>query len=200
MGGRGKDSRCMLRAGREMDGLLGEREGADVLGGANRRPLTVTRLGDVALAGFASDRLRPCLVFSSLLLYCLFGRLAELDRTSDTVASFILRSDAKGLLPLLPVSRRSDGRDGDGDGDGNRNVVDDSSSSRSTALSSTMISRSSGDRSPRLVTTFMARRNGEIGGEGPSVSFERAMTGEGMTRRDGTKSVCNKYKGLRSRR
>lgn len=159
-------------------------------GGVKSRLFTVT--GAAAgrdVAGMASERLRPCLVFS--LLRCLFGRPAGLrspelfDRTSDTVASLILRSEASGLLPPpdpLPVFRRSDRRDGDGDGCGDRNGVDNGdSSSMSTALSSSSVSpRSSGDSSPWLVRIFMARLRGETVGEGgPSVSLEWAMAEEG---------------------
>lgn len=141
------------------------------------------------MAGMASERLRPCRLFS--ILYCLFGKPAGLrspelfERTSDTVASFTLRSEANGLLPPpepLAVFRRSDRRDGVGDGCGDRNGVDDdSSSSMSTALPSRMMSRSSGDGSPRLVRMFMARLRGETGGEGP---LKWAMAKEGVTRRD----------------
>lgn len=72
-----------------------------------------------------------------------------------------------------------------GDGRGDRNGVDgDSSSSKSTALPSRMRLRSSGEGSPRLVRMLTARLSGETGGDGPSVSLEWAMAGEGMTRSD----------------
>src|ERR1700677_3112283 len=61
----------------------------------------------------------------------------------------------------------------------------------STAFSSKMIPRSSGDGSPRLVRMFMARLRGDTGGEGPSVSLGWTM--EGMTRKDSSRFVCNKY-------
>lgn len=192
--GSGKDSRCMLSAGRGSEGslngdwMLTERGEP---GGVKRRPFTVRVAA--CLAGFASERLRPCRIFA--LVACLFGRPAGLrslelfDRTSDTVASFIRRSDANGLLPL--VFLRDDGRDPDGDGCGDRNGVDDDSySSMSTAFSSRTIPRSSsGDGNPRLVRIFTARLRGETGGEGPLVSLGWAM--EGMTRR--RTAVCNKY-------
>lgn len=189
--GSGKDSRCMLSAGRGSEGSFdGDSLDGDWMltergepGGVKRRLFTVRVAA--CLAGFTSERLRPC---RFALVGCLFGRPAGLrslelfDRTSDTVASFIRRSDANGLLP--PVFLRDDGRDPDGDGCGDRNVVDDdSSSSMSTAFSSrTMPRSSSGDGNPRLVRIFMARLRGETGGEGPLVSLGWAM--EGMTRRD----------------
>ncbi|KAF8273639.1 hypothetical protein EI94DRAFT_1164282 [Lactarius quietus] len=205
-GGSGRKSRCMLSAGRA---LCGEREGAlegewvvtlrerGDPGGVKSRPFTAACLaGERDVAGLASERLRPCRTFA--VLYSLFGKLAGLrspelfDRTSDTVASFTLRSEASGLLPPpdpLPVLRRGSSRDTDGDRCGDRyGVDDDSSSSMSTALPSRRISRSSGDGSPRLVRIFIARLRGETGGEGPSVSLVWAM--EGMTRRDSLRYVA----------
>ena len=168
IGGSGKDSRCMLSAGR---GTVTERGDP---GGVKSKPFTA--VADC----LASERLRP-------FFNCLFGRAAApelFDRTSDTVASFIRRSDANGL--------RGDTRDPDGDGCGDRNGVvnDDSSSSMSTALPSIIISRSSSGGCPRLVRMFMARFSGETGGEGPSVSLVWAM--EGMTREDSLRFVSNK--------
>jgi hypothetical protein len=191
-GGSEKDSRCMLSSGRGTGAVCGEREEECVVmltergdpGGVKSRPFTAVA-GCCCLAGLASERLR--------FFNCHFGRPAGLrspellDRTSDTVASFIRRSDANGL--------RGDTRDPDGDGCGDRNGVDDndSSSSMSTAFSSIIISRSSGGGCPRLVRMFMARLRGETGGEGPSVSLVWAM--EGMTREDSLRFVSNKYYG-----
>jgi hypothetical protein len=212
MGGIGKDSRCMLSAGRETGSVGGETEGSrdgdwvvmltdrGEPGGVKRRLFTLRvaafLAGERDVAGFASERLRPCRIF--IPADCLFGTPAGLrspelfDRTSDTVASFIRRSDASGLLPPLRVFRRDDSRDPDGDGCGDRNGVDDdSSSSMSTAFSSRTIPRSSGDGSPRLVSIFTARLRGEMGGEGPSVSLGWAM--EDMTRKDSPRFVWNKY-------
>ena len=212
--GGGKDSRCMLSAGRGRGRGRGrgegDREGDWVVmatergepGGVKSRPFTARVVACLAgERGLAAERLRLCRVFS--LSRCLFGRPAGLrspelfDRTSDTVASFTLRNDAKGLPPPDPllVFRRADSRDPDGDpdGDGDRNGVggDSSSSASSTALPFRMILRSSGDGSPRLERMFMARLRGETGGEGPSVSLEWVI--EGMTRRDSSSFACNKY-------
>lgn len=99
--GRGMGALCGETEGsRDVDwvGMLGDRRGP---GGVKRRLFTVSVA--TCLAGFASERLRPCRIFA--VVDCLIGKPAGLrspelfDRTSDTVASFTRRSDANGLLP-----------------------------------------------------------------------------------------------------